>query len=245
MTKEDPRLQMPAIRERYNDPTRFTPIDSWHLFTAAEIRREISQSWDSLHTQPGQLVLNAGAGGNDLGLCPPTTINLDISEKRIAGMSHPVAASVEKLPIADSTISIVICIGSVINYCDAAVVIAEFGRVLQPGGYLLLEFDSSDSAEFITHDAFRRSAAIVETFYAGEEEALWLYSPKYIKNLLSAAHIRLLRSVPIHVLSPWILLFCHNIRLAAAIARLDRVARYLPLVARLASNHLFFCQKRT
>ena len=239
----DPRLALSAIRARYNDPSKYTETDSWHLFTADEIRREVARYWNSICNGSESLILNAGAGGNDLSLLPPTTVNLDISERRISRSSRPLAASIEAIPLKDKTVDIVLCVGSVINYCDAALAIAEFGRVLKPKGYLVLEFESSLSAELITQGAFGRSAAIAETFFGNQAEAVWVYLPTYIHNLLSAADFRLKRRVPIHILSPWVLLVVRSIRAAAVIARLDRVARYLPFLSHWASNHLVFYQK--
>ncbi len=246
MTKNhDPRLETSAVRARYSDPTAYTVSDSWHDHTWEKVRREIARSWDSLPTRPEHVILNAGAGNNDLGLCPPTTINLDISETGVSALPNPLIASIEDIPLEDGSVDTVICIGSVINYCDAAAAIVELGRVLRPGGYLILEFESSYSAELITKDSFRQSAAVAESFYAGQLEVVWAYSPRYINNLLHAAKFRVKRSVPVHVLSPWALLLLRNVRVAAAIARLDRAVGGIPFLTRWASNHLLFCEKQT
>jgi SAM-dependent methyltransferase len=240
----DPRLDISAVRARYNDPQWFREPDKWHLYSDAQIRRELALYWDSLPIKSGSVILNAGAGGHDLGLDTATTINLDISETRIASLPHPLLASIEALPLVNCTIDIIVCVGYVINYCDAAEVIVEFERVLRPGGHLLLEFESSYSAELLTQHAFRQSAAIIETFYANHQEVVWAYSPKYIENLLSAANFKLLRSVPVHILSPWGLLLLRSIRAATAIARLDRIVQRIPFLTRWASSHLFFCEKK-
>ena len=242
LAQQDPRLQSAAIRARYNDPAKYSSTDPWHRFTAASVRREVAQAAISF-SHSCERILNAGAGGNDLGLPSSSIINLDISEMRLLQMAHSVVASIEMLPFAEASMDAIICVGSVINYCDAAVVISEFSRVLRPRGYLILDFDSSDSAEFMRHAVYKRSAGIVETFYAGEQEILWLYSPRYISNLLTASKFHRLLTVPIHVLSPWILLLFHNLKFAATIARLDFLARHFPLLARFSSNHLFVCQK--
>jgi SAM-dependent methyltransferase len=245
ITEKDPRLQSSAIRERYNDLTKFSSIDPWHRFTAAAIRREVHKAVDSFPPHFCQRLLNAGAGGNDLGLNSLGTINLDISEMRIMHMPNAVVATVEMLPLANNSMDAIVCVGSVINYCDAAAVITEFSRVLRPQGYLLLDFDSSYSAEFIGHEVYKRTVGIVETFYASERETLWLYSPRFICSLLSAAHVPVVRSVAIHVLSPWVLLLSRNLALAATVARLDFVARHVPFLPRFSSNRFFVCQKRT
>ena len=246
MTNErDPRLELSAIRARYDDPAFFSTVDPWHHFTAAEIQREIATRWAYLPTGPDHIILNAGAGGNDFGLDPPVTINLDISPSRISLMLSPIVASVEAVPLSDGSIDALICVGSVINYCDAAVAVLEFGRVVRPSGILILEFESSYSAELITQKAFGRSSAVAETFYANQEEAVWVYSPSYIRNLLEAAGFRVIHRVPIHILSPWTLLLSRSARLAASIAHLDHLVRGVPLLTRWASNHLFFCEKRT
>lgn len=241
----DPRLSPSEVRARYNHPSWFGSIDRWHHFTAIEIRREITRFWDSIAIPSDCVILNAGAGGNDLELLPNNTISLDISERRIQCSTNPVVGSVAAVPLRNQCVDILLCIGSVINYCDAALTISEFERVIKPGGMLILEFESSRSAELITQEAFGRSAAIAETFYCGQREAVWVYSPTYIFNLLRAAGFTARHHFPVHVLSPWILLLLRNLNAATLVARLDRVVRQVPCLNRFASNHLVFYQKCT
>lgn len=242
---EDPRLEMSAVRARYDDLTHFSVIDRWHRYTEDVVRQEITKVWDSLQLRAGHMILNAGAGGNDLGLTPPPNISMDISPARISSMPNPVVASVEAIPFREDSMDIVMCVGSVINYCDAAVAISEFARVLRPGGTLIIEFESSYSAELMTQKAYGRSAAVAETFYAGKDEVVWVYSPDYMYNLLDAAGLRPTRNIPIHILSPWMLLITRKLRAATSIAYLDRLLRNVPLLPRWASNYLVFCEKRT
>jgi len=239
----DPRLEPQAVRARYNDPVAYAEVDQWHKFTEQQLRLEVARSWSSLRIRDGQSILNAGAGGNDLGLHPPPTISLDISEIRIAHSPNPVVASIEAMPLANQTVDTILCVGSVINYCDAAGAISEFSRVLRLKGYLVLEFESSRSAELLTQDAYGRPVAVAETFFAGQQEAVWVYSPEYIKNLLSAAGFATIRAVPIQILSPWVLLITHSVRTASVVARLDRLTKRFPVLSRWASNHLLICQK--
>jgi SAM-dependent methyltransferase len=245
MAKVDPRLERAAVQARYNDINRYCTIDPWHSFTAAVVQQELETHWRSLTSTPKRAILNAGAGGKALNLRPCTTINLDISARPISHMPRALVASVEALPFTNDTLDAVVCVGSVINYCDAAIVISEFSRVLRPSGLLVLEFESSQSAELITQDAFARSAAVAETFYAYQPEAVWVFSPRYIYNLLAAANFEVRRRVPIHVLSPWALLLLRSIRVAVTLAHLDHLTKHFPVLTRCASNFLIFSEKRT
>jgi hypothetical protein len=109
---------------------------------------------------------------------------------------------------------------------------------------LVLEFESSRSAELIMQDAFGGTVAVIETFYGEQEEAVWAYSTEYIHNLLAATKFNVAYRVPIHILSPWVLLVSRNVSLAASFARMDRYVRWVPILSLWASNHLLICQKQ-
>jgi len=235
---DDPRLETAAVRARYNDPKNYTSEDSWHRFTGAETHRQIVRFWRS-ESRRNQVVLNAGSGDFELGIESALTINLDISETRVSRLPNAVVGSVQAIPLKDNAVDAIFCVGSVINYCDAGATISEFARVLRPGGYLILEFESSRSAELRTQDGFGRSVGLAETFYGDGPEVVWVYTPQFIAHLLEAARIPILNRVAIHVLSPWALLLFGSISVASVVARLDPVVRHVPVLNRWASNHLF------
>ncbi len=237
----DERLTLTSIRARYNNPTAFGPLDVWHQYTATEISRIIEEQWKVLQIRG--TVLNAGSGGNCLGIESDRIINLDLAEWRLAHQRHAVVANVEALPLADATMSAVVCVGSVINYCDAAAAVAEFGRVIEDGGYLIIEFESSRSGEYVTTPEFGQAVAVCETFYCGRKELVWGYRIEYLRNLLESARLKPLEVFPIHVLSPWVLFSTSNLRLAAHAAKADSAARKMRILDRWASNFLIICRK--
>lgn len=230
------------MRERCGDPDRLSRRDGRHLFLAAETRREVLKFCKSRDLQTDLVTLSVEAE-DDLELRHSISFNLDISEGRIRPLEHQGVATVEALPLADSSVDMIICVGGVINYCDAARVITEFGRVIRQGGYLLLEFESSRSAELMSRKAFGKSAAVAEPYYAHQSETMWVYSPTYIKNLLRACDFGVVRRAPIHVLSPWAILLTRSVRLAGMLARLDPIAKTVPVLTRWASNHFLVCRK--
>ncbi len=246
MTDQDPRLLPGAVRERYDDPDWFnTTNDKWHKVTFDTIRREVADALKAHQGADNSTILNIGSGSNDFGFAGSSIINVDISGKRISHLKHPVVANAEMLPFPDGAGDVVICVGSVINYCDAARLIAELARVTRMSGTLIVEFESSYSAELRKQSVYGQTAAVAETFYAERPEPLWVYSPNFIRGLLRAAGLEVSRSMPIHIVSPWALLLFGDSNRAAAMASIDPLARNFPVLSHWASNHLVFCTKQT
>lgn len=241
--QQDARLLPEAVRARYGSPDAYERTDPWHEYTAERIRRELAREWARISPHSDAVVLNAGAGNSDLGICPPSTIHLDISEAGLRAFRNGMIGSVESIPLASASVDVGVCVGSVINYCDAALAISELCRVLKPQGHLFLEFESSRSAEFINQRCFGKSAAVAETFYGGITETVWVYSSDHIERLLRVGNVRIAKTTAIHILSPWMLLAGADITTAGLAARLDRAARVVSFAARWASNFFLVCQK--
>jgi ubiquinone/menaquinone biosynthesis C-methylase UbiE len=245
MTALDPRLKPSAVRERYNDPAWYDKSrDLWHKHTDIIVHNEVAKTLKELYDQDGT-ILNVGSGQYDYGLGKATIINLDISERQLLKMTNAVVSNAESLPIEDNSIKAAVCVGSVINYCDALSVISEFSRVLMPEGLLIIDFESSQSAEYITRPIFNQSAAVAETFYASQLEAVWVYSFEYFTRLLKASDFYIIKHIPIHIVSPWALLLTRSANIATAISSLDRFAAKVTFLSRWASNHLFVCRLQT
>ena len=237
-------MKVSAIRERYNNPKWYNAKkDRWHQFTDTKVHREVIRALSFLQEDQTGIIINVGAGEYDYGLNKFVVINLDISDRLISRLPNAVISNAEALPIKDNCIKSAICVGSVINYCDAASVISEFNRVVSPGGSLIIDFESSYSAEYLTRSVFRQSAAVAETFYASRPEAVWVYSFSYIRNLLKAANFTIIEHVPVHIVSPWALLLLRNANLAAATAPLDPWVENVSFLSRWASNHFLVCLK--
>lgn len=60
-----------------------------------------------------------------------------------------IIGSVEPIPLPDNSVDGIICAGSVVNYVDIQKAISEFSRVLKPHGFLIMEYERSNSAEFL------------------------------------------------------------------------------------------------
>lgn len=156
-------------------------------------------------------------------------------------------ATLEQLPYPDHAFDAVVCCGSTLSFVDdAARAVAELGRVLRPGGRLLLECEhrfsldlgwallSAVSGDYL-HYGLRASdvraalasprRAPVRLRYPGYG-VLTLFTRAHVRELLTAAGLVERRAWGIHCatnLLPSTLL--HRARLPRPLAALDRVLR--------------------
>jgi len=111
-------------------------MGDWDKYVSAEFRLEFPK---------GSVVLDVGCGdGNQMRElaregCLPLGIDIDtpsLVKCRIAGLVV-IRAVAEKLPVADASLDGIVC-KVVLPYTREAQAIAEFGRVLKPGGKVYL-----------------------------------------------------------------------------------------------------------
>jgi ubiquinone/menaquinone biosynthesis C-methylase UbiE len=170
-------------------------------------------------------------------------IHIDLVADALIGVSLAAAADAELLPIPSDLVDVVICVGSVINYCSPPKVFSEISRVLKPLGYLLLEFEASDSFEFARTNDFSRDVTLVETFYNGKADKIYVYSARYVISALGAAGMAVEELDRFHRLSTLIYRFTGRERLSAAFARFDRTLSKLPMIRNYLANIFLLAQK--
>lgn len=125
--------------------------NKWHDINQFEIKKAIQK----LKLSSASIVLNAGSGGNDYGLNVQLH-NIDISANKNKALNNFIEGNIEHLPYDSDFFNCVICVGSVLNYCDPCKVIQEFSRVLNQKGQLLLEFESSYSYEYLSYSVYKK-----------------------------------------------------------------------------------------
>src|SRR5262249_38382158 len=137
--------------------------DAWSVHTRDSIRSALSE----VSVRAGYEILNAGCGGNDygiphLGACT----HLDISPMQTPYLARAVVGDVERLPFPDGIFDLVICVGAVINYCEPFDAIPELVRVLRVGGTLLLDFETTTTAEVLFSRHWGRRVSVIERLFA-------------------------------------------------------------------------------
>ena len=187
-------------------------------------------------------LLNAGSGGSDYGL-PHKMMHVDIAENKIKHFPEYIVSSVESMPFEGNTFTDAICVGSVINYCDASATIHELSRVLKSGGSLILEFESSWGYEHRNSHAFKRDADIVQLPYFGALHSQWIYSPKYISNILAVEGLRISDEYSFHYLSGISFSKYQNENRAVQYVKFDWLCRKIPIIKQYSNNVILRCIK--
>jgi SAM-dependent methyltransferase len=187
-----------ALEGRYNVASMRE--DEWHTYSGSRTQKVIEHEFADKTLEPPWL-LNAGAGVYDLGIGTFDEISLDLFTSPIRGRAYPVCANIQHLPLRSSSVGGVVCVGEVLAYCDPALTIAEFARVLGPSGLLVCDFGSSLSFRHWFRESYGRAADIVMDHYNGAPERTWVYSPKYIRALLASSGFRIVKIVGTHTWS--------------------------------------------
>lgn len=214
--------------------------DNWHIYTKKKIEKYIAHKREIFLDD--YKILNAGSGGNNYGL-DKNMHHLDITDKFISGFQEYSVGSVESMSFESSFFNISICVGSVINYCDASLCIAELARVLKPGGFLILEFESSWSMDFFKTDAYKKSAAVIKTKYFNEEHIIWVYSFSYISKLLESYGLKIIHTKRFHIMSNLFYKILKDEKRAAKFTTLDPFFQFVPFLAKRSHNIILLCQK--
>ncbi len=203
---------------------------------------QIEKYIHNLNFNKNSYILNAGSGGNTYNLNYKIH-HVDIAENKIEHFDSYTVSSIEKLPFTNNEFSDVICVGSVINYTDAFTSISELSRVLRPKGQLILEFESSHGFEYLGTENFGKPSAIVKTEYCGEPHKQWIYSYKYIKNILRVNNIKIKSVYRYHLLSAINYNLYRDENRAAKYTKFDSILRHLPIINRYSNNIMLYCTK--
>lgn len=220
-----------------NVDTVWPKDDNWHLYTKSQIEQYLQNQ----NFNQNSYTLNAGSGGNDYGL-EIRMHHRDIAANKINNLSDYSIGSIESLPQSENSFDNIICVGSVINYCDAVAVISEFSRVLKDDGILFLEFESSYGYEHRKFDYYKKPAEVVKLKYFGSYWSQWIYSPNYIKKILKQYGFKIVDDYRFHILSSYCYSNCLDENKATKLSKYDGLLRHTQF-KKHANNILLKCVK--
>lgn len=197
MKKQDDLSEVTYMN--YSNSTPWPEKDIWHEHTYKAIVTIVEQ-WLQKYTNSQMVLLNAGSGGTEY-KTDAKIIHLDIVEKYISQFDDYIVGSVEMIELPNASLDGIICVGSVINYADVQRTIAEFSRLLKPNGFLILEFERSNSAEFLWTSQHNKLIFQKEYNYNSQKHLLWMYSERHICQLLEQYGVDIQSIKRLHVLS--------------------------------------------
>lgn len=182
MNTENERNVKSTAIENYMNSEPWPDNDIWHAYTHKTLYKKVQDYLHKLQLNKSQVVLNAGCGKTTYSI-DATIIHMDIVKEYVDSFKNYIVGSVEQIPLANSSVDCVICVGSVLNYVDIQKAIFEFSRVLKPNGILILEFERSNSAEFLFTKKYAKTVFVQAYQYNNQTHYLWMYNEKFVLQL--------------------------------------------------------------
>jgi ubiquinone/menaquinone biosynthesis C-methylase UbiE len=235
----DEDKQLEQIAGRYNSlSVIIDDDDKWHRTTKKRISDFIQSTLKHLPKATNLKVLNAGSGGFSYGLDESNILHVDIAGNHLSNLPNSLVADIQSMPINDKQFDLILCVGSVLNYCDPIRVAKEFSRVLKNGGYLILDYENSHTFELLFKRGFNKNAVYVETFFDahGDKERIWYFSEKYIDRLYASYHFEKITQERFHIISPLIYRLTSKANFSSSFAKLDCFFSLVPVIKRFSSN---------
>lgn len=225
----------------YNEMKCIWPIDnSWYNYTHSQILEFINNN-KGIYKATDK-VLNAGSGGTEYDI-DGDMYHVDLATNLINHLPNSFTSSVEDMPFSNDFFNSAICVGSVINYCNALTAISEISRVLQTGGYLTIEYERSLTGELFLKSGYgKNSIKQVYSFNNQSNHNLWLYSDKYINLILQENGFNIIDSKLFHSLSALKNRFLDDEIKSGYASKYDKYIPYW-LAYRIAHNRIVLCKK--
>lgn len=225
--------------KNYSNKNPWPDSDEWHRMTYMSIYIFVTKQLKK-YDNKDIIILNAGSGGTNY---PHSgkMIHLDIVETQINKYPFYIVSSIDQTTLDDSSVDIIICVGSVLNYADVQKSLKEFARILKPNGILILEFERSNSGEFLFQKKHHKLLFSQKYYYNKQEHILWMYNEKSIIRTLKIYNMKTIKKYRFHIMSTLLNRFGMSENKAAKYIKLDKLLA--PFSYWLAHNCILVSQK--
>jgi len=229
-------------KSNYKNSTPWPKEDIWHAYTHNIINNYVQNILNSLDLSSDQIILNAGCGFTTYDTVG-TVLYMDIVDEYVSKFENGIVASIENIPLNDTSINVIICVGSVINYADIQKAISEFSRILVPGGYLILEYERSNSAEFLFHKKYANTVFLKKYHYNDQIHSLFMYDEKFVRSLSVYYGFTLKTKYRFHIISSLLYRIGFSEDKVAKFSSLDKIMQ--PVSYPFAHNEILVYRKRS
>ncbi len=188
-------------KEVKNNYKNYNPEDEdlWHKVTGNIIDAFVYKELDKIDNE-NIVILNAGSGGVSY-YTKGKIINLDIVEDNIKEFPFYIVSSITNIPLEDKSIDFIICVGSVINYTNLNLSINELNRILKDDGTLILEFERSNSADFLFSQNYGKKEFMQTYKYNDKDHTMIMYGEKYVISNLKKLNFKVIKKKRFHNIS--------------------------------------------
>ena len=225
--------------QNYSNKSPWPEADEWHEKTYINIFKFVTKKLKK-YSSDISIILNAGSGGT---VYPHAgkMIHLDIVDTYIKNYLDYIVASVDKIPMQNESVDIIICVGSVINYADYQKTLKEFSRILKPNGVLILEFERSNSGEFLFTKKHNKLIFHKTYHYNNQQHVLWMYNERNILKTMKLYNLKTIQKHRFHTVSTLLNRFGMSEKKASKYSMFDFILA--PVSYHLAHNCILVSKK--
>ena len=227
------------VTQNYSDTSPWPEVDEWHNQTYHNIFKFVTQKLNK-YSRDISIILNAGSGGTVYPYVGKM-IHLDIVDTHIKNYPNYIVSSVEEIPMQNESVDIIICVGSVINYADYQKTIKELSRILKPNGILILEFERSNSGEFLFTKKHNELIFHQTYYYNNQQHVLWLYNERNIQKTMKIHNLKIIQKHRFHIISSLLNRFGMSEKKASKYSMFDFI--FAPISYYLAHNCILVSKK--
>lgn len=227
------------VRDFYNKHPSCWASDRFSQMTTKFIDKVVNNVLRSYSAD--SLILNAGSGGKQYKTSAQQVL-MDIAENTLINVPNGIVGDVENIPFSSETFDCVICVGTVINYCDAEKAIMELSRVSKSNAILIVEYERSESG-FIDENHRGDDVLVFKHKYFGEEHMNLLYSDAFVDKLLDTNGLIVLQSNLFNSTIPWAERFLSE-KLTHSICGLEPLFRRIRSINVFSHNRIVICKKK-
>lgn len=226
--------------ENYKKSEPWPDKDIWHTFTYRILHDHVQRHLNKLKLTSTQTVLNAGCGKTTY-ITDATMIYMDIIPEYVELFKDYLVGSIEKIPLPDNSVDCIICVGSVINYADIQKSFSEFSRILNSNGTLILEFERSNSAEFLFTSEYAKTVFMQRYRYNNQTHYLWMYNERFVIHLAEYYQLSCIKKYRYHCISSLLYRLGFSEDKVARYSKWDRMIQ--PFSYPLAHNEILILKK--
>lgn len=226
------------IRMFYNNHTDCWSSDLFSQMTTSFIDKYVNGIVENLTSN--NVILNAGSGGKSYESVAKQ-IHIDIAEKTLQDIKHAVVGNITDMPFKNNSFDCVICVGTVINYCEIEKAIKEFNRVSKQHAILILEYERSSSG-LIQKDIRNTDYTVFCHTYFNEPHKNMLYSDSYVYQILTDNGYSVIKNKKFNTTIPFFEMFTTE-KIAHKLTALEPFFRNCPIVNSYSHNSIMLCKK--